>query len=236
MIDHLMWLAAACAWLLFTRTVCCVGAALTQRATSLAQVTGAKAVLDMMRSSTLRAVANPQIAPVRVAGLSRVGPHLAPSRFGPGPLVDQVQDQELGQRVEGAMEQPVKRVVAAPMRVVRQPLVAVASLEVSARCQHRVEAKAFTGKGDSQAAANAAASVDANHERMHALAKASTLLGKALVYLMVHSRTATGQCSLRWRGYCVTGGVGRHRHLTGYWLWGRGAGRAWPCWAAVYRE
>ena len=149
---------------------------------------------------------------------------------GPGPLMDQ--DGGEFDEPKQAVLRPLR---AAPMPVFgRSPSAAVpaeaASQEVSGAaansvwvaaplsaetvCQHSVDLKAFTGKGEPRSVRQASKVVDDIHGQMRAVAQASAQLGKSVLYLTVHARSLTHQHSLRWRGYTLVGSKGGHKHLT----------------------
>jgi hypothetical protein len=87
-------------------------------------------------------------------------------------------------------------------------------LAAETACQPTVDLKAFTGRGEPRSVRLAAKAVDDIHARMRELALASMKVGKNVLYLTVHARSLTNQHSLRWRGYSLVGGKGRHTHLT----------------------
>lgn len=66
-------------------------------------------------------------------------------------------------------------------------------------CQHVVDQKAFKGRGTRRKLINAQGAVDKVHEDMRRLAAATRSIKAKQLYLAIHTRTATGQLSLRWR-------------------------------------
>ena len=153
---------------------------------------------------------------------------LAPS-MGPGPLVEPMDSDAMPEAPT------LKPLQAAPMHVLRAP-VSVDSCSVADRqrapdaaadrvsrdgsmraetaCRQGVDLKAFTGKGEARTVRQAAKTVDDIHARMREAAQASARIGKNVLYLTVHARSATNQHALRWRGYTVVNGKAGHRHLT----------------------
>jgi len=95
-----------------------------------------------------------------------------------------------------------------------EQVVAMAESSEASSCQSTVDVKAFTGRGEARPVRQAIAAVDAIHTRMRQLAATSVAAGKNMLYLTVHARAATQQVSVRWRGYRVEAGVGRHKHLS----------------------
>lgn len=65
--------------------------------------------------------------------------------------------------------------------------------------QHDVDQKAFKGRGARRKIISAQAAVDKVHEDMRRLAAVTTSIKAKQFYLALHTRTATGQLSLRWR-------------------------------------
>lgn len=74
-------------------------------------------------------------------------------------------------------------------------------------CQHRVDAKAFTGRGAARRLREARETVDNIHAEMRQLAATTNGVPGKTFYLCVHRRNATDQCSLRWR---ATGASAAH--------------------------
>lgn len=66
-------------------------------------------------------------------------------------------------------------------------------------CQQRVDPKAFTGRGGRAALVQAQRDVDKVHAAMNDLVRKTHDVPGRLMYLCIHSRSATGQKSLRWR-------------------------------------
>jgi hypothetical protein len=75
--------------------------------------------------------------------------------------------------------------------------------------QHRVDRKAFKGRGTWPRLAEAKAAVDSIHDDMRRLAAATRSIKTKRFYLALHTRSATGQLSLRWR----RAGTADTRHL-----------------------
>jgi hypothetical protein len=81
----------------------------------------------------------------------------------------------------------------------RAPSAVAAPSPASMPCQHRVDAKAFTGRGAHRRLREARQRVDSLHREMEQLARLSLTLPGRVMYLCVHRRTRTGQATLRWR-------------------------------------
>jgi hypothetical protein len=65
--------------------------------------------------------------------------------------------------------------------------------------QHRVDTKAFTGRGSLARVMEAQAAVDSVREAMKQLIALSLKVHGRPMYLAVHKRSETGQVSIRWR-------------------------------------
>lgn len=65
--------------------------------------------------------------------------------------------------------------------------------------QHRIDRKAFKGRGAARELMKARQAVDKVHEDMRNLAEATKSIKGRTFYLALHARAATGQLSLRWR-------------------------------------
>ena len=68
-----------------------------------------------------------------------------------------------------------------------------------ALCQHGADAKPFTGRGAGRRQRQAQEAVDKIHAQMRQLAELTKTIKGRRLYLAVHTRSATGQTSLRWR-------------------------------------
>ena len=80
-----------------------------------------------------------------------------------------------------------------------EPSVAATPSTAGMSCQHRVDAKAFTGRGAQRRLREARQRVDSVHREMEQLARLSSTLPGRVMYLCMHRRTRTGQATLRWR-------------------------------------
>lgn len=134
----------------------------------------------------------------------------------PGPLVDPD-----GKERSVDVQQPSRGLRANPLMVSKGCVVGpdiererMVNASTPVICQHSVDTKAFTGKGEARSIRMALLNVDKLHGQMAELAEASGRLGKNILYLTVHTRNATGQRSLRWRGHTGLPGTASHKHLT----------------------
>lgn len=147
--------------------------------------------------------------------LSRVVP--APV---PGPLVEGLDAAARGLTKVAGSSSPrqapplsslpaAPRPFAVPSPPVAEPVpcAAVANAE---SCQHAVDTKAFTGRGEPREVRLAIGVVDKVHQQMDQLIAQAGGARKAQIYLTLHVRS-TGQHSLRWRGYTAAAG---HVHLS----------------------
>ena len=71
--------------------------------------------------------------------------------------------------------------------------------EGDATCQHDADVKPFTGRGAGRRQRQAQETVDKIHAQMRQLADLTKTIKGRRLYLALHTRTATGQASLRWR-------------------------------------
>jgi hypothetical protein len=74
-------------------------------------------------------------------------------------------------------------------------------------CQQAVDTKAFTGKGGLALVRELSKSVDRLHEEMRKAVETSTNYPALVMYLCIHTRSSTGQQTLRWR---AKGGKSKH--------------------------
>jgi hypothetical protein len=128
----------------------------------------------------------------------------ADKRMEPGATVE---IDPAGSPMAGAVLRPVrlKKPVAAAMHPSWTEIELAAESSTYRRsgidttCQHGADVKPFTGRGAGRRQRQAQEDVDKLHAQMRQLADLTKTIKGRRIYLALHTRTATGQLSLRWR-------------------------------------
>lgn len=144
---------------------------------------------------------------------------------GPGPLVDDdTQPSGGGQPTARGLRRTgdlrAAAMVSSAASASAAPVAFQGDSPAAGACQHGVDAKAFTGKGEGRPLRLARLHVDSVHREMVQVAADSVQIGGGMLYLTVHRRTLPSglQLMLRWRGYSVMPAESnlrsRHVHLS----------------------